>query len=328
MHAMLFVDDPVRGNPLRPTADAIRALDGEDWLSTILIDHLLQTTLKVCVPDHVLIGSSDCYSYFSTYNDKLDKHDCADAVQTMRGGLKAYAKSEFRYISAACHQGHYFVVDVTFDSRQPAIFQQVNVYDSLSITSRQRATAVLVRDSCTASAFMVWTTICCYSRSKIIWCNKLFSETARSRTTATTVASLPLPSFGICLRARKSIRRSSHKTILAHYVRRCTEGSHPTQNGPRSRMCKGLNSALGNVFPANHKCYCESNNGKKFASMVTALSETTSLPEKRALLTQLQQKSPGAYKYVTDIDANRWMDSAWLEDEKLPPRYGFRNSNT
>ncbi|KAG7337552.1 SWIM zinc finger domain protein [Nitzschia inconspicua] len=61
--------------------------------------------------------------------------------------------------------------------------------------------------------------------------------------------------------------------------------------------------------------------------MVTALSETTLLPEKRALLTQLQQKSPGAYKYVTDINAKRWMDSAWLEDETLPPRYGFRNSN-
>ncbi|KAG7370719.1 Ulp1 protease family protein [Nitzschia inconspicua] len=145
MQTMLFVDDPVRGNPLRPTADAIRALDGEEWLSTILIDHLLQTTLKGCVPDHVLIGSSDCYSYFSTYNDKLDKHDCADTVQTMRGGLQAYAKSEFRYISAACHQGHFFVVDVTFDSRHPAIFKQVNVYDSLSITSRRRATAVLGR---------------------------------------------------------------------------------------------------------------------------------------------------------------------------------------
>ncbi|KAG7374843.1 hypothetical protein IV203_013938 [Nitzschia inconspicua] len=97
MHAMLFVDDPVRGNPLQPTADAIRALKGEEWLSTILIDHLLQTTLKGCVPDHVLIGSSDCYEYFSTYNDKLDKHDCADTVQTMRGGLQAYAKSEFSH---------------------------------------------------------------------------------------------------------------------------------------------------------------------------------------------------------------------------------------
>ncbi|KAG7344072.1 hypothetical protein IV203_022080 [Nitzschia inconspicua] len=84
------------GNPLQPTADAIRALKGEEWLSTILIDHLLQTTLKGCVPDHVLIGSSDCYEYFNTYNDKLDKHDCADTVQTMRGGLQAYAKSEFR----------------------------------------------------------------------------------------------------------------------------------------------------------------------------------------------------------------------------------------
>ncbi|KAG7367265.1 hypothetical protein IV203_029936 [Nitzschia inconspicua] len=27
-----------------------------------------------------------------------------------------------------------------------------------------------------------------------------------------------------------------------------------------------------------------------------------------------------------EIDPNRWMDSEWLEDEKLPPRYENRNS--
>ncbi|KAG7358266.1 hypothetical protein IV203_014853 [Nitzschia inconspicua] len=163
----------LRGNPLRLTADAIRALDGEDWLSTILIDHLLQTTLKGCVPDHVLIGSSDCYSYFSTYNETLDKHDCADTVQTMRGGLQA--------------------------------------------------------------------TICCYSRSKIILCNKLFSETAPSRTTATNAASLPLLPFGICLRARKSnslaIRRSRGSSrafaCISHATRsfRVAFGSKARQEG-------------------------------------------------------------------------------------------------
>ncbi|KAG7371024.1 SWIM zinc finger domain protein [Nitzschia inconspicua] len=63
------------------------------------------------------------------------------------------------------------------------------------------------------------------------------------------------------------------------------------------------------------------------ALIATSLSTTSSLPEKRALLTHLGQKSPGAYKYLMGIDANRWMDSAWLEDEKLPPRYGFWNSN-
>ncbi|KAG7343462.1 hypothetical protein IV203_021407 [Nitzschia inconspicua] len=113
-----------------------------------MFDHGDDTPIKLPVDNFdvpVLIGSSDCYAYFSTYNDKLDKHDCADTVQTMRGGLQAYAKSEFRYISAACHQGHFFVVDVTFDIRQPAVFQQVNVHDSLSITSRGTATAVLGR---------------------------------------------------------------------------------------------------------------------------------------------------------------------------------------
>ncbi|KAG7351909.1 transposase, mutator family protein [Nitzschia inconspicua] len=130
----------------------------------------------------------------------------------------------------------------------------------------------------------------------------------------------------------QQLKASAPNLIAEHFRRDC---SYKLFTFMLSDRCKGLNNALGNVFPANHNCYCavhirrnvESNHGKKFASTVTALSQTTSLPEKRALLTQLQQKSPGAYKYVTDIDANRWMDSAWLEDEKLPPRYGFRNSN-
>ncbi|KAG7363280.1 MULE transposase domain containing protein [Nitzschia inconspicua] len=634
MPTMLFVDDPVRGNPLRPTADAIRALDGEEWLSTILIDHLLQTTLKGFVPDHVLIGSSDCYSYFSTYNDKLDKHDCADTVQTMRGGLQAYAKSEFRCISAACHQGHFFVVDVTFDSRHPAIFKQVNVYDSLSITSRRRATAVLGRLQRFLSGFCFhgldrnllllekqdyvvqqavfrncpkqnnshdcglfvlgalrealyrglssnaeWATLenvssffpaflppvrnepspeqdgalvhdtgpedeepkedeevvaethpenfthdvedeiferkysepsqvfqtveelmvvindyqeasrnslairrsrgssrafACISQAELFipgrfWpkgtagrCLKkrskevikqladdvalhkhapptandvikagvhkkktllsykqcyrgvnarneskiisdsmsfqlvgLYVEAFAQRNPGSTAFMergsdhriqrvFVCPSFAndvlMCVRPVISIdgahmrsewkgtlylatvksaedelypvafaitvdgedfqgwlwflqhlKASAPNLIAEHFRRECSYRLFTFM----SDRCKGLNTALGNVFPANHNCFCavhirrnvESNHGKKFASTVTALSQTTSLPEKRALLTQLQQKSPGAYKYVTDIDANRWMDSAWLEDEKLPPRYGFRNSN-
>ncbi|KAG7358495.1 MULE transposase domain containing protein [Nitzschia inconspicua] len=438
MPTMLFVDDPVRGNPLRPTADAIRALDGEEWLSTILIDNLLQTTLKGCVPDHALIGSSDCYSYFSTYNDKLDKHDCADTVQTMRGGLQAYAKSEFRCISAACHQGHFFVVDVTFDSRHPAIFKQVNVYDSLSITSRRRATAVLGRLQRFLSGFcfhgldhnllllekqdyVVQQAVfrncpnqnnshdCGLFALDVIWhllegkeihssvftqdhigalreaLYRGLSSNAEWATLENVSSFFPAflppvrnepspeqdgkrerPSYpeSVCLpfiRKRRSnsaedelypvafaitvdgedfqgwlwflqhLKASAPNLIAEHFRRECSYRLFTFM----SDRCKGLNTALGNVFPANHNCFCavhirrnvESNHGKKFASTVTALSQTTSLPEKRALLTQLQQKSPGAYKYVTDIDANRWMDSAWLEDEKLPPRYGFRNSN-
>ncbi|KAG7367264.1 hypothetical protein IV203_029935 [Nitzschia inconspicua] len=93
MHAMLFAENPMQGNPLQTTTDAIRALNGEEWLSTILLDHLLQTTLEGNVPNHVLIGSSDCYTYFRTYNDKLDKDDNADTAQTMCGGLQAYTKN-------------------------------------------------------------------------------------------------------------------------------------------------------------------------------------------------------------------------------------------
>ncbi|KAG7366474.1 MULE transposase domain containing protein [Nitzschia inconspicua] len=124
---------------------------------------------------------------------------------------------------------------------------------------------------------------------------------------------------------------SAPNLITEHFRRECSYKLFTFM----SDRGKGLITALRNVFPDNHNCYCvvhirrnvETDFGKKIATMVTPLSTTSSLPEKRALLTELERKSPDAYKYLTDIGAKRWMDSAWLEDEKLPPRYGFRNSN-
>ncbi|KAG7341325.1 Ulp1 protease family protein [Nitzschia inconspicua] len=57
----------------------------------------------------------------------------------MRDGLQSYAKSDYRFISAA----RTFVVDITFDIRQPNVLPRVNAFDSLSSTDRRRATAVL-----------------------------------------------------------------------------------------------------------------------------------------------------------------------------------------
>ncbi|KAG7369880.1 MULE transposase domain containing protein [Nitzschia inconspicua] len=127
------------------------------------------------------------------------------------------------------------------------------------------------------------------------------------------------------------LKASAPNLITEHFRRECSYKLFTFM----SDRGKGLIIALRNVFPDNHNCYCvvhiqrnvETEYGKKIANMVTPVSMTSSLPEKRALLTQLERKSPDAYKYLTDIGAKRWMDSAWLEDEKLPPRYGFRNSN-
>ncbi|KAG7366673.1 hypothetical protein IV203_029343 [Nitzschia inconspicua] len=119
---------------------------GTNSCQLISIDHLQQTALKGNVPDHVLIGYSNCCNckYFSAYNPKLADEKNAETVQKMRVGLQQYTDSGYRFISAPRHEGRFFVLDITFDIRQPDVFQTVIVYDSLSITSSSRATAVLL----------------------------------------------------------------------------------------------------------------------------------------------------------------------------------------
>ncbi|KAG7354414.1 MATE efflux family protein [Nitzschia inconspicua] len=143
MNPIPFADDPVRGKPISLATGDVEGLDPGQWLSTSLVDYVLQTSLAGKLPDHVLIGSSNCSTYFHTYNSKLRNEDDTHCVQQMRDGLQPYAESRYRFISAACYDSHFFVVDITFDNRQPNVFERVNVFDSLSSTARRRATAVL-----------------------------------------------------------------------------------------------------------------------------------------------------------------------------------------
>ncbi|KAG7336809.1 hypothetical protein IV203_020517 [Nitzschia inconspicua] len=143
MNPIPFADDTVRGKPISLATGDVEGLYPGQWLSTSLVDYVPQTSLAGKLPNHVLMESSNCSTYFHTYNSKLRNEDDAHCVQQMRDGLQPYAESGYRFISAACYNSHFFVVDITFDNRQSNVFQRVNVFDSLSSTARRRATAVL-----------------------------------------------------------------------------------------------------------------------------------------------------------------------------------------
>ncbi|KAG7374030.1 hypothetical protein IV203_013125 [Nitzschia inconspicua] len=113
MNPIPFADDPVRGKPISLATGDVEGLDPGQWLSTSLVDYVLQTSLAGKLPDHVLIGSSNCSTYFHTYNSKLRNEDDTHCVQQMRDGLQPYAESRYRFISAACYDSHFFVVDIT-----------------------------------------------------------------------------------------------------------------------------------------------------------------------------------------------------------------------
>ncbi|KAG7360113.1 hypothetical protein IV203_035212 [Nitzschia inconspicua] len=102
MNPIPFADDPVRGKPISLATGDVKGLDPGQWLSTSLADYVLQTSLAGKLPDHVLIGSSNCSTYFHTYNSKLRNEDDA-----LRDGLQPYAESWFRFISAAPYNSHF-----------------------------------------------------------------------------------------------------------------------------------------------------------------------------------------------------------------------------
>ncbi|KAG7371449.1 hypothetical protein IV203_020019 [Nitzschia inconspicua] len=81
MNPIPFADDPVRGKPISLATGDVEGLDPGQWLSTSLVDYVLQTSLAGKLPDHVLIGSSNCSTYFHKYNSKLRNEDDAHCVQ-------------------------------------------------------------------------------------------------------------------------------------------------------------------------------------------------------------------------------------------------------
>jgi hypothetical protein len=134
-----FADDPVRGPPLlAPPAD-VEALNGPNFLTTALLDFLIQKAVPSNLPEDILIGSSNSMSYFETMNRKhvhpANSADVATA-NVLRRKFQVYSMKEYRFISVSCLQGHFFLVSVLFDLDNPLPFREVLVYDSIRKSGR------------------------------------------------------------------------------------------------------------------------------------------------------------------------------------------------
>ena len=113
-----FVNDPVRTLGTLPlSTDQIADLDGPNFLSTPLVDFILQQLLKDSIPQHVLIGSSNSMSFLELANSKVKDgtYPLQRSVSRMRESYSAYSKGRYRFLAATCSQAHFFVVDVTFN---------------------------------------------------------------------------------------------------------------------------------------------------------------------------------------------------------------------
>jgi hypothetical protein len=128
-----FLNDPFRGPPLSLTKDVISPLSGNHYLSTALVDYLIQRSMPSHLPDSVLIGSSNAFTVLKTMNETT-KYANPEKVRKLREKYKYYSSNGFKFISAICNKNHFFVVKVDFDVRRDNIFQDVRVFDSLRRT--------------------------------------------------------------------------------------------------------------------------------------------------------------------------------------------------
>ena len=115
-----FANDPFRGPPLSVTDNLVEPLSDPKFLSTALIDYLLQRAMPACLPGSFLIGSANALSLFETMNkkkvDSSDRNDAKTARSLLRN-YQIYSFNRFEFLAANCSHNHFFVVHVTFDFR-------------------------------------------------------------------------------------------------------------------------------------------------------------------------------------------------------------------
>jgi hypothetical protein len=142
-----FADDPFRGAPLpRPSAEHIDDLNNERFLKTSLIDFLLRHVLPKDLPCDVLIGSSNSFRYFETYNNKKNtvqqSHSTSSEsinAEFIRSKYHVYSLRRYRYVAAICDSNHFFVISLVFDlEADDDPIYEVRVFDSKHKIRRTR----------------------------------------------------------------------------------------------------------------------------------------------------------------------------------------------
>ena len=91
---------------------------------------------------------------------------------------------------------------------------------------------------------------------------------------------------------------------------------------------KGLERAVGNVFPNSHSYNCafhikqnvQTKFGQSIAEKVIEIAKTFSTVKEEHLLLAIEQTHPAAARYLRAINPEKWRSSRWnLPNNTLPP---------
>jgi hypothetical protein len=127
-----FANDPLRQRWIpQPSPSDIEKLNGDNHLSTVLLDYLLQKGLPSTISDNVLIGSSNSLSWFLTQNQKSDENHTGydpEGAKLIRRKYQFYSLAPYQFFVTNCGHGHFTVAWVSFDPTKDHIFD--GVYNS------------------------------------------------------------------------------------------------------------------------------------------------------------------------------------------------------
>jgi hypothetical protein len=136
-----FAHDPLRGPTLQlPNRDDIEKLNGRHFLSTALLDYVLQKALPKNIPENIIIGSSNALSWFEGTNQKSEighfDYD-PEGAKILRRKYQFYCHHGYQFFAANCGGGHFSVARVSFDVNQDDIFSDITIYDSNRRSNRK-----------------------------------------------------------------------------------------------------------------------------------------------------------------------------------------------
>lgn len=134
----IFLLDPSRTKHVSPEHVHVCALeDAEAWVSTALVDFLVQKATMFVPDDTTLLATSSTLNIMELYLGMETKESHKGAFANLRERYKKFSSQQYRLLCITCDGSHYFTVSVVFDANFDGVFKSVEIYDSF-ITHRTK----------------------------------------------------------------------------------------------------------------------------------------------------------------------------------------------
>jgi hypothetical protein len=128
---IIFLDDPTQTKPITIEQSLLPAIKKKDYLSTRLLDYLVQQSVIIEGEQQTAIASSMSLTLMKTFLEK-DWHESTShqtRFDELQKKYQFYYFGEFRFFCLV----HYYVKSLNFNATDPNkhIFTDVKVYDSI-----------------------------------------------------------------------------------------------------------------------------------------------------------------------------------------------------